>query len=124
MPIDRIHRKGQQVRLSFDGVNTSRDICGPDAAEFKPEHWREDRLGEVSPDKKCAGPYGNLANFGGGPKTCIAWGLAVIELQPFIAVLVNRFHLEIGVPDYKLWNLKAGCNIIVVTISGPRQALG
>ncbi|KAF8510266.1 copper amine oxidase [Gautieria morchelliformis] len=34
------------------------------------------------------------------------------------------FHLEIGVPDYKLWNLKAGCNIVVVTMSGPRPALG
>ncbi|KAF8520966.1 hypothetical protein JB92DRAFT_2828019 [Gautieria morchelliformis] len=32
----------------------------------------------------------------------------VIESQPFVAILVNRFHLEIGVPDYKLWNLKAG----------------
>ncbi|KAF8523828.1 cytochrome P450 [Gautieria morchelliformis] len=123
---ERIHtltvRKGQRVLLSFDGVNTSRDVWGLDAAEFRPERWLEGRLDEVSPDNKCAGPYANLANFGGGPKTCIAWRLAVIELQTFVAVLVNRFRLEIGVPDYKLW--KAGCNIVVNPTAKGQESRG
>ncbi|EJT96517.1 hypothetical protein DACRYDRAFT_60371, partial [Dacryopinax primogenitus] len=67
---------GQRVILNFDGFNRSEIVWGTDANVFRPERWLENVMSKVAPEDQCGGPYVNLANFGGGPKACIAWRFA------------------------------------------------
>jgi cytochrome P450 len=99
--------------LSFGGFNRSPLVWGPDSEEFKPERWLERSSSFSVPiEKRGGGPYENLANFGGGPKSCIGWRFAVLELQAFIAVLLSQYHLELP-EEYEMW--RSGCFIGTVS---------
>jgi len=103
---------GQRVMLSFDGFNRSEVVWGPDANDFRPERWLVNDMAKAPSEDQCGGPYGNLANFGGGPKACIGWRYALIEMQIFVAMIVRQFELSISKPDYVMWREGAFINTI------------
>ncbi|KAJ7927009.1 hypothetical protein B0H13DRAFT_1971764 [Mycena leptocephala] len=41
------------------------------------------------------GPHANLLSFLGGPRTCLGWRLALLEMQVFICEVVGKFSLTL-----------------------------
>jgi len=84
---------GTVVTISTVGYNLNKDLWGPDAYEFRPERWLSMNGKPESP----VGIYGNLVTFSGGPRSCIGWRFAVIELHTFLVTLVRQF--DFSLPD-------------------------
>ncbi len=57
--------------------NTDPFVWGKDAEEFKPERWLLPG-GVPSADQLPYGPYGNIASFLDGPRSCIGWRLGKV----------------------------------------------
>ncbi|KAF9260708.1 cytochrome P450 [Marasmius fiardii PR-910] len=89
--VNEIHvGKGQRILLSTNGYHRNPDFFGHDAHLFNPERWIN---GEAGKERLAAriGVYSNLINFSGGPRSCIGWRLALLELQSFIVELIGNF---------------------------------
>jgi len=84
-------QKGDSIFIPIKEVNLSKDIWGEDAAEFKPERWSS------LPDsvKDIPGVWGNLMSFIGGPRSCIGYKFAIIEMKALLYTLVRAIHFEI-----------------------------
>ncbi|KZO94479.1 cytochrome P450 [Calocera viscosa TUFC12733] len=93
---------GQSIICSFDGCNRWEEVWGPDADQFRPERWLRAEAKEIEPDKQCGGVYANLATFGGGPKACIGYRFAVLEVSVFIAAIIRDFEIALSRPDWEL----------------------
>jgi cytochrome P450 len=67
----------------------------PDPDRFDPERWREDpvRSGKI--------PRFAYFPFGGGPRVCVGASFAMMELTLLLAMIHQRFHLEI-VPGHPI----------------------
>ncbi|CAA7268933.1 unnamed protein product [Cyclocybe aegerita] len=87
-------KKGQYVQIAISSYHRLPSLWGPDAEEFNPVRWLDDRtkLGD-----KALGPYANLLTFLGGPRTCLGWCFAVLEMQIVLCELVRKFNL--GLPE-------------------------
>ncbi|KZT54812.1 cytochrome P450 [Calocera cornea HHB12733] len=103
--VDRIPiRAGQCVLGSIDGLNKSEEVWGPDATEFLPDRWLGRETKQIDPSKQTGGIYANLATFGGGPKACIGYRFALLEVSVFIAIIIRDFEIALSPPDWQLWS--------------------
>ncbi|KAJ7480948.1 cytochrome P450 [Mycena latifolia] len=85
--------KGQMMQILILGVNTDKDIWGPDAGEFKPERW------EKLPDAASEVPgWGNLFTFFAGPHNCIGFRFSLVETKALLFTLIRAFEFEPAVP--------------------------
>ncbi|KAG6382155.1 cytochrome P450 [Boletus reticuloceps] len=75
---------------NWEWYHSNKDIWGEDAHEFKPDRW----LDGAMDDKKLPsiGVYSNLMTFSSGPRACLGWRFAVIEIQAFLSTLVGKFE--------------------------------
>ncbi|MEV0587133.1 cytochrome P450 [Nonomuraea sp. NPDC050310] len=78
-------------------------LIPPYAAHRNPEVWKNPD--EFDPERFCpAGPgparYSYLP-FGGGPRRCVGYAMALLELQFALAMIVRRFTLSL-VPDQRV----------------------
>ncbi|EMD33376.1 hypothetical protein CERSUDRAFT_117989 [Gelatoporia subvermispora B] len=82
--------KGTTILVPIAALNTSRELWGDDAAEFKPTRW------ESPPEIISAlpGVWGNMLTFLGGPRACIGYRFSIVELKALIFVLVRVFEFE------------------------------
>ncbi|KAH9910895.1 cytochrome P450 [Fomitopsis serialis] len=87
-------RKGMQVIIPIQTINTSKPVWGEDASEFRPDRW------EKRPDaaQSVPGVWGNLMTFLGGPHACIGYRLALMEMKALLFVLVRSFTFELALP--------------------------
>ncbi|KAJ7883951.1 cytochrome P450 [Mycena leptocephala] len=94
-------RKGQLLQLGLASYNRLESRWGADAHEFKPSRWLE---GTVY-NGDAFGPYANLLTFLGGPRTCLGWRFALLEMQVFICELVAKFSFALpeGEPVGTRW---------------------
>ncbi|KAJ7897582.1 cytochrome P450 [Mycena olivaceomarginata] len=97
-------RKGQIVNLGIASYQQLESRWGKDAHEFKPSRWLEGGVfkGEA------VGPYANLLSFLGGPRTCLGWRFAILEMQLFLCELVGKFSFTLpaeGAPRTKFAGL-------------------
>ncbi|KAF9036825.1 cytochrome P450 [Panaeolus papilionaceus] len=76
-------KKGQMIFIGLIPLNKSEEIWGKDAAEFRPERW--DNLPEAS--KQIPGVWGNIISFLGGPRSCIGYRFALVEMKAIIFTL-------------------------------------
>ncbi|KAJ3508491.1 hypothetical protein NLJ89_g5720 [Agrocybe chaxingu] len=85
-------KKGQYVQIAISSYHRLPSLWGPDAEEFNPMRWLDGRtkLGD-----KALGPYANLLTFLGGPRTCLGWRFAVLEMQIVLCELVRKFNLAL-----------------------------
>ncbi|KAJ7673673.1 cytochrome P450 [Mycena polygramma] len=83
-------QKGQIVTMAIASYQRLSSHWGPKADKFKPSRWLE---GEVSPGD-AVGPYANLLSFMGGPRTCLGWRFALLEMQVIVCELVGKFSFE------------------------------
>jgi len=86
--------KGDLVFIPIHAMNTSKNIWGEDAAQFKPERW--DSIPEDA--SSIPGIWGKQLSFLGGPRACIGYRFAIAEMKALLFTLIRVFELELAVP--------------------------
>ncbi|KAJ7468094.1 cytochrome P450 [Mycena latifolia] len=77
-------KKGQVIQIPFLPINTSAEAWGPTASVFNPGRWLE----ESNPANRPHG-WSGLLTFCDGPRNCVGWRLAVLELKIILATLIR-----------------------------------
>jgi len=87
-------KKGQTLLVPILALNRAKSIWGEDCLEFKPERW------ETTPDGAASipGVWGNVLTFLGGPRSCIGYRFALLEMKALLFTLVRAFEFELAVP--------------------------
>ncbi|KAF7976465.1 hypothetical protein HWV62_6723 [Athelia sp. TMB] len=88
--------KGDNIFVVISSSNSARDLWGPDAASFRPERWEAGN--EFMIPKGVPGVWGNQMSFLGGPRGCIGFRFAVVEMKALLYALVRAFEFELAVP--------------------------
>ncbi|KAK6980906.1 cytochrome P450 [Favolaschia claudopus] len=112
-------RKGQIMLFSIASYQRLGSRWGPDPNKFNPLRWLED--GGVQLKGEAIGPYGSLLSFLGGPRTCLGWRFAIVELQVFICELVGKF--EFSLPPEGPARCRYGGTLMPVLPDGRKGAL-
>ncbi|KAK7028653.1 cytochrome P450 [Favolaschia claudopus] len=89
-------KKGQQVIIPIMPMNRDKSIWGADAAEFIPERW--DSSISVPISNTIPGVWGQILTFLGGPRACIGYRFAIIEMKCLLFTLIRAFEFELAVP--------------------------
>ncbi|KJA23712.1 hypothetical protein HYPSUDRAFT_39547 [Hypholoma sublateritium FD-334 SS-4] len=84
--------KGRRMIISMTAYNRLPSIWGHDANELNPLRWLDGREIESG---GTIGPYANLSNFIGGPRTCLGWRFAILEIQVIVAELMRNFAFSL-----------------------------
>ncbi|EPQ57652.1 cytochrome P450 [Gloeophyllum trabeum ATCC 11539] len=86
--------KGTTVIMSVHGVNRDKALWGADAEEFNIDRWllpeRAERRGGV----KVPSVWSSLLSFGAGPRACIGFRYALLELKVVLSVLIESFEFS------------------------------
>lgn len=93
-----LHKRcAQSDNLAINCLNTSKDIWGPDAEEFKPErHFANKEVpAELAAQRKAVpGVYGSILTFLGGQRNCIGYRFALAEMKTILFVLMRNLVFE------------------------------
>ncbi|KAG8878195.1 hypothetical protein FRB98_006327 [Tulasnella sp. 332] len=84
-------RRGDSVRLHNYASNTRKDLWGDDALEFRPERF--EKLPEAV--NEVPSVFAHLSTFASGPRGCIGWRLAVLEMQALLFTLIRTFQFDV-----------------------------
>ncbi|CAE6446063.1 unnamed protein product [Rhizoctonia solani] len=71
------------------------ETWGEDADEFRPERWLA-ALPQSVAEAKIQGVYSPLMTFSAGPRSCIGYKFAVLELKIILSRLVKTFRFDPG----------------------------
>lgn len=74
----------QVIFLSVSAVNKNKEVFGDDAEEFRPERWLDGSLDQQKGEDgttKSVGVWAGLLTFLAGPRACIGYKFAVLELK-------------------------------------------
>ncbi|KZV72995.1 cytochrome P450 [Peniophora sp. CONT] len=93
---------GTEVILNCHGVNTDPAIWGADAQAWRPERWLEP-LPQTVLEARIPGVYSHSMSFFGGPKSCIGYTLAVLEMKMALAELLPAFKFALPEQDEIVW---------------------
>ncbi|KAJ6560690.1 cytochrome P450 [Mycena sp. CBHHK59/15] len=87
-------RKGDAIFIPILTLNRDKAIWGPDALEFVPERW------ESAPpiSNTIPGVWGHMLTFLGGPRGCIGYRFALVEMKALLFTLVRSLEFELAVP--------------------------
>ncbi|KAJ7159053.1 cytochrome P450 [Mycena crocata] len=85
--------KGTEITIPIGALNVDTAIWGPDAREFVPERW-ESPLTTTIP-----GVWGHMMTFLGGPRSCVGYKFALVEIKALLFALVRGFEFELAVPS-------------------------
>lgn len=88
-------RKGTIIYVGLRQANRSRETWGEDADEFKPERWLQELPLSVSA-AKTSGVYSSMMTFSSGPRSCIGFKFALLELKTLLYTLVRAFKFAPG----------------------------
>ncbi|EIN06781.1 cytochrome P450 [Punctularia strigosozonata HHB-11173 SS5] len=88
-------RKRQQIIMGLGGTNSDERIWGPDAKNFKPERWLKPLPGSVA-QARVPGVWANQMTFISGPRACLGFKLAEIEMKLTLATLLRDFVFSPG----------------------------
>ncbi|KAJ6488895.1 cytochrome P450 [Mycena sanguinolenta] len=87
-------RKGEMLFIPIVAMNRDVEIWGPDAMEFIPERWEAPIPGASA----IPGIWGHMLTFHGGPRSCIGFRFALVEMKAIIFTLIRAFEFELAVP--------------------------
>ncbi|KAG0708103.1 cytochrome P450 [Suillus ampliporus] len=90
--------KGQGITASICAYNRLPSVWGDDADEWNPNRFLED-----SRERSSLGVFANLS---GGPRGCIGWRFAVLQMQAVVVELIENFEYRFpeGIEVFE-WNL-------------------
>ena len=110
-------KKGQMVSGIWRHFHRDPDVWGPDADEFRPERMLEVNFSKMPPnawkpvstipDSKVIWSSANCSHtpwlqFGDGLRACIGRGFAEQEILICMAMVLQKFNVELVKPDYEL----------------------
>ncbi|OCH86155.1 cytochrome P450 [Obba rivulosa] len=86
--------KGTTLMIPILSINRSKALWGEDALEFRPERW------ECLPEavSEIPGLWGNILTFIGGPRSCVGYRFALVEMKALIFILLRAFEFKLAVP--------------------------
>ncbi|KAG8889125.1 hypothetical protein FRB98_005740 [Tulasnella sp. 332] len=80
--------KGDPVYVSIVAINRDKAIWGEDAHEFNPERWFKPETHPRSSD--LPGVYSGVMTFIGGPRHCIGYRFALMEMKALVYALIRN----------------------------------
>ncbi|TCD69789.1 hypothetical protein EIP91_006326 [Steccherinum ochraceum] len=85
--------KGDLVAIPIAAVNRDKHIWGEGAFEFRPERW------ENLPEAVAGMPgvWGHVLSFLDGPRACIGYRFALIEIKALLFTLIRTFEFDLAV---------------------------
>ncbi|KAJ1300719.1 hypothetical protein OPQ81_002363 [Rhizoctonia solani] len=86
-------KKGSHVYLSLDGANRDVRTWGEDSNVFRPSRWLDPAPSNLR-ESRMPGIYSSLMTFSGGPRACIGFKFAQLEMKLLLAKLVSSFKFE------------------------------
>jgi len=86
--------KGDSVYIPVRAINRSKSIWGEDATEFKPDRW----LSIPETAHRVPALWGNQLGFSVGPRACIGYRFALVEMKALLFALIRAFEFELAVP--------------------------
>ncbi|THH27299.1 hypothetical protein EUX98_g6892 [Antrodiella citrinella] len=110
-PIDDVHgnpiteipiTKGTLITVGIYTYNRRRDVWGEDADEWKPERWLSS-LPERARNTPSGSVFSNMMTFAAGPRSCIGFKYAELELKTFLFFLIESFKFSQGATEI-IWN--------------------
>ncbi|KAJ7051705.1 cytochrome P450 [Mycena amicta] len=113
-------QKGQLIHLPIWGVNTSTEIWGEDALEFRPERW------DNTPEAASAipGVWANLFTFLGGPHNCIGFRFSLAEMKAILFTLIRAFEIDPAVPRGSIGSVMEGLIQYPMVVGDKQQTSG
>lgn len=88
---------GQTIFMSVTAVNKDKRVYGDDAEVFRPERWLE--AGGMAGKGSGVGVWSGLLTFLAGPRACIGYKFALLELKAILLVLIDTFEFDERSPD-------------------------
>ncbi|KAF8302626.1 cytochrome P450 [Clavulina sp. PMI_390] len=82
-------KKGQMILVSWGSINTNGRTWGPTGSQFRPERW----LASEQPTPRATlGGFQHIGTFSEGPRICLGYRLAVLEVKMLLLTLVRDFQ--------------------------------
>ncbi|KAJ7199939.1 cytochrome P450 [Mycena pura] len=85
-------RKGDVVVVGVASYQRDKFRWGENPDKFDPLRWVDGRVKQG----EAIGPYANLLSFLGGPRTCLGWRFAVMEMQTIFSELLGNFSFALA----------------------------
>ncbi|KAG9003813.1 hypothetical protein FRB93_010829 [Tulasnella sp. JGI-2019a] len=92
--------KGDSVYVSIIAINRDKGIWGDDAHEFNPERWFKPETHPSS--SNIPSVYSDIMTFIGGPRHCIGYRFALMEMKAIVFALVRNMAYSLPNPAPKL----------------------
>ncbi|ESK86113.1 cytochrome p450 [Moniliophthora roreri MCA 2997] len=83
---------GQRIHIDVVAYNQLEDVWGADAKEWNPARFLESSIRNSA---VTVGMTSNLLTFSGGPKGCLGWRFALLELHALLAGLLEQFQFDV-----------------------------
>lgn len=83
----------QTILLSWASINSNSSAWGATGSSFIPERWLHDS-GLPTPPEVTMNGWSHIASFSEGPRICLGYRLALLEMKMILAVLVRDFVFE------------------------------
>ncbi|TBU30182.1 cytochrome P450 [Dichomitus squalens] len=111
-------RAGQVVFLSYAGYQRLPEVWGDDT-----NVWNPDRFSRLETGKQTnVGVFANLMAFSAGVRACIGWRFSLIEMQAFLAELLDNFQFDLPAEKVEIQRALAG--IVMFPMVKGKESLG
>jgi len=85
-------KRGQQAMIAIKSMNYQEQLFGADAAEYRPERWTDGSLDERLAATKGFTAWSGTLSFLGGPRGCIGYRFALLEIKTILVMLMSEFE--------------------------------
>lgn len=86
-------RKDTPIDIPILALNRLKSIWGEDAFEFKPKRWAS----VLEAAQSIPGVWSNMMTFIGGPRACIGYRFALVQMKVLLFTLIRSFEFELAV---------------------------
>ncbi|KAK7060613.1 hypothetical protein VNI00_001379 [Paramarasmius palmivorus] len=100
------------IIIPIIGYNRNKDVWGPDAEEWLPERWLKPPRKSVL-DAKLPAVYSSMLTFTMGPRACLGYKFAEMEMKLILTMLFERFEFSISPKDEIFWQLGGSVTPVV-----------